>query len=141
MTFNSEKSAVAGAPGRSLWQKGLDALSGLGISAKINALLIGIGLLPPLAGLLLLHQTDVERFQSALALYIAAVVVLYYPFAKAMEELIVLRQARRINAYVDEVKAGRRSPNFDLPNEKGNEHDFLRFAAQYFLDGAGPEGP
>ncbi len=110
----------------------LDGLSNLGIRVKINLLLLVLGLIPPLASLLLLHQAGHDALQNALALYIAGFLLIFYPMGRAMEELIVLRQTRRINTYVDEVKEGRRTAFFDLPPEKGEEHDFLRLQRNIF---------
>ena len=115
-----------------LFQKILDEASNLGVGIKVNLVLIVIGLLPPLTALLIPQSIGTEYFRNILALYIAAFVILYYPLAKAMEELMVLRQVRRINSYVDEVKAGRRTPSFQLPKEKGDEHDFLRLQRNIF---------
>ena len=101
-------------------------------AVKINLLLLAIGLAPPLAALFVLRTAGVVLFQNILALYIATFLVLYYPLAKLMEELIVLRQTRRINKYVEEIKAGRGAPDFELPEEKGDEHDFLRLRRNIF---------
>lgn len=117
---------------QSLGRRALDALANLGVGLKMRVLLLCIGVLPPIVMLLVLHQSGGKALQNALALYIAGCVLLYYPFCKAMEELIVLRQTRRINTYVDEVKEGRRSPHFQLPMEKGDEHDFLRLQRNIF---------
>ena len=113
-------------------QRGLDVLSELDVGIKISVVLACVGLLPPLAALLFLNQAGAANLQNALALYIAAYVLLFYPLNKVLEEMLVLRQTRRINAYVDEVKAGRRTPHFDLPEEKGNEHDFVRLKRNIF---------
>lgn len=110
----------------------LDWLSASSVGIKINVLLLILGLLPPLATLLYLQHIPMERFQSILALYIAGFVLVFYPLAKALQELLVLRQTRQINNYVDEVKSGRRAPHFTLPDEKGDEHDFLRLQRNIF---------
>lgn len=115
-----------------LMRRSLDALSELDVGIKTGLVLACLGLLPALAGLLYLHQAGGEHLQNAMALYIAAFVLLFYPLNRALEELLVLRQTRRINAYVDEVKQGRRTPHFDLPEEKGNEHDFVRLKRNIF---------
>lgn len=117
---------------KSLFPRTLDALSQLNVGVKINLLLLALGLLPPLAALLVLQHSGTSHFQNVLALYIAFFILIYYPLGKAMEELIVLRQTRRINTYVEEVKEGRRTPHFQLPQEKGNEHDFLRLQRNIF---------
>ncbi len=114
------------------FQKALDAVSNLGVGLKVKFVLLCIGVIPPLVMLVILRQADSETLQNFLALYVAAGVLLYYPTGKAMEELIVLRQTRRINSYVDEVKAGRRTPHFELPGERGDEHDFLRLQRNIF---------
>ncbi len=117
----------------SLWQRGLDRLADLGVGVKVNLLLLGLGLLPPLGALLFLHETGGGgKFLDILALYIAAVVLLHYPLCRLVEEFIVLRQTRRINTYVEQVKAGRPVRNFQLPPEKGEEHDFLRLQRNIF---------
>ncbi|THB63153.1 MAG: hypothetical protein D6E12_17630, partial [Desulfovibrio sp.] len=77
----------------------LDGLSNLGIRVKINLLLLVLGLIPPLASLLVLHQAGHDALQNSLALYIAGFLLIFYPVGRAMEELIVLRQTRRINTY------------------------------------------
>ncbi len=115
-----------------LLQKILDSLSNVGVGVKIRFVLLGIGVLPPIVMLLVLHQAGSDALQNTLALYIALCLALFYPFCKTLEELIVLRQTRRINAYVEEVKAGRRTPHFDLPKERGDEHDFLRLQRNIF---------
>lgn len=118
--------------GKTLFPKMLDAVSNIGVGFKVKLVLLCTGVLPPIVMLLLLQQYGPEISQNVLALYIAASVLLYYPIGKVLEELIVLRQTRRINAYVSEVKAGRRTPHFELPNEKGGEHDFLRLQRNIF---------
>ena len=117
---------------KGFFARALDSLSEISVGVKINILLLTLGLLPPLAVLLYLQQSHTEHLGSALALYIAGFVLLYYPLGRFLEELIVLRQTRRINAYVEEVKIGRRTPFFRLPKEKGNEHDFLRLQRNIF---------
>lgn len=104
----------------------LDTLSGLGVGLKLKIVLLATGVLPPLCVLVLLHSGEMALLQNALAIYIAVCIVFYYPFCKIMEELVVLRQTRRINSFVDDVKAGCENPKMDLPEEKGDEHDFLR---------------
>ncbi len=113
-------------------RKTLDAMSNVGIGLKVKVMLICIGLLPPLAALLCLHQSGPDRFQNILALYVSFCIMLYYPLCRAMEELIVLRQTRQINEYVEGVKVGRELPSFRLPEEKGDEHDFLRLRRNIF---------
>ncbi len=113
-------------------RKVLDYLAGIGVGVKINLLLLVVGLLPPLVALLMLQHRNLEEFQNALALYIAVTILLYYPLGRLVQELVVLRQTRRINRYVDEVKTGRRTPEFTLPKEKGDEHDFLRLQRNIF---------
>lgn len=110
----------------------LDRLSDIGVGLKFKVLLLGLGALPPLAGLLYLHHHGPVALQNAMALYVAVLFILYYPLGKLLEEVVVLRQARRINAYVEEVKRGRRTANFVLPDEKGDEHDFLRLKRNIF---------
>ena len=112
--------------------KAINALTNLGVGLKVNVLLLCLGLLPPLAALLLLRHMDAKQFQNILALYIAVYMVLHYPLTRVAEELLVLRQTRRINAYVEEVKAGRRTPNLELPMKKGEEHDFLLLQRNIF---------
>ncbi|MFH1135291.1 MAG: SpoIIE family protein phosphatase [Pseudomonadota bacterium] len=119
-------------PAGGFFQHGLDYLSNLGVGVKINMVLVTMGLFPPLAGLLLLQGLEPDRLRNVMALYIAVILALYYPLAKAMEEWIVLRQTRRINAYVEEVKAGRRTPNFNPPMEQGAEHDFRQLQRNIF---------
>ncbi len=113
-------------------RRGFDALSNLSVGVKINLLLLLLGLAPPLSALILLHHAGGDFLQNALALYVAAFLLFLYPLARTMQELIVLRQARRINDYVEEVKAGRPTPQFNLPGEKGDEHDFLRLQRNIF---------
>ena len=125
-------SALLGAPPRGFWQGAIDALANLGVGVKIKLLLLGLGLLPPLTALLFLRQASTGCFQNTLALYIAIFLVILYPLAKAMEELLVVRQVRRINTYVEEVKAGRATPHIELPEEQGDEHGFLRLQRNIF---------
>ena len=132
MSGKTNLSAMADTARGNFAQRLLDALSGLGIRVKINLVLLVLGLMPPLASLLVLHQAGSESLQNALALYIAAFLLVIYPLGRALEELIVLRQTRRINSYVDEVKEGRRTASFELPKEKGEEHDFLRLQRNIF---------
>lgn len=106
--------------------KVLDALSNLGVGSKIKISFLCVGILPPIAMLLQLHHAGSEVLQNTLALYVATCIILYYPLCKTMEEIIVLRQTRRINSYVDEVKAGRHAPLLELPKEEDDEHDFLK---------------
>ena len=103
----------------------MDRLSEVSLTIKLNLILLAVGLIPALAALLFLHQGNPEQFHSALALYITGFVILIYPFSRVVEELLVLRQTRRINSYVDEVKAGRYA-HMNLPEEEGGEHDFIR---------------
>ncbi|WP_028315290.1 SpoIIE family protein phosphatase [Desulfatibacillum aliphaticivorans] len=122
---NSVKNA--GAPRRkNTFNRFADRLSEVSLGVKLNLILLAVGLAPALAGLLFLHQGRPEQFHSALALYITGFVIFIYPFSKAVEELLVLRQTRRINNYVDEVKAGRPAAPPNLPDEEGDEHDFIR---------------
>ena len=117
---------------KSLYDAGMDQLSSMSVGFKIKILIFGVGLIPTLASLLILHQLGSTYLQNFLALYIAAFVLLYYPLSKLMEELIVLRQTRRINNYVDQIKTGSRTPHFHLPKEKGDEHDFIRLQRNIF---------
>ena len=131
MSKENITSTDANNPNRSWWHTGMDALTGLGVGTKISVLMFVIGLAPPLAALLFLRQMSTQ-VQNALALYVAVFVIIFWPLLKIMEEVIVLRQTRRISSYVEEVKKGRRSPYFDLPEEKGDEHDFLRLQRNIF---------
>lgn len=110
----------------------LDAASDLGVGLKVNLLLLCVGLVPALASLLLLQHAGPQALQNILAIYIALALILLYPMAKGLEELLVLRQTRRINEYVDAVKYGRRAPFLELPAEKGDENDFLRLKRNIF---------
>ncbi|MBG0774911.1 MAG: SpoIIE family protein phosphatase [Desulfovibrionaceae bacterium] len=110
----------------------MDALADAGVGLKMRLLLLTVGLVPALAGLLALHQAGPAPVRSALALYVAAFVLLFYPLSRLLEELVVLRQTRRINEFVDGVKGGCRTVDFDLPEERGEEHDFLRLKRNIF---------
>ena len=115
------------------WFEGsLDKLSGLGIGLKFKIVFLLTGVVPLLGILVLLQNNDSSVLQNVLAIYIAVCIIFYHPFCKVIEELVVLRQTRRINAFVDEVKAGSKNPVMDLPDEKGNEHDFLRLKRNVF---------
>lgn len=130
--MKGEEALPATNPQNGRVQRLLDGIFGLGVGLKINLLLLCIGLLPPLFALIALNRSPHGDFENLLALYIATFVLLFYPLSKAFEELVVLRHTRRINSFVEEVKAGRRAPGFHLPKEKGNEHDFLRLQRNIF---------
>ncbi len=117
---------------KSLYEIAMDQLSSMSVGFKIKLLILGVGLLPTLLALLILNQLGSVYLQNFLALFIAAFILLYYPLTKLMEELIVLRQTRRINNYVDQIKAGSQAPHFNLPMEKGDEHDFIRLQRNIF---------
>jgi phosphoserine phosphatase RsbU/P len=122
----------AGPIGKPFLREVLDGIANLGVGVKVSALLLGLGLLPPLAALFFMPQVGIDHVQNVIALYIAVFLILYYPLAKAMKEFLVMRPIRRINAYIDEVKAGRRTPAFVLPAENGGEHDFLQLHRNIF---------
>ncbi len=132
--MSQDSSTVAMAPGQrtSLYGRVMDQLSAISVGIKVKLIILGLGLFPSLLSLLVLHQFGSAYLQNALALYVACFVLLYYPLSKLLEELIVLRQTRHINNYVDQVKSGKRAPRFDLPRERGDEHDFIRLQRNIF---------
>jgi serine phosphatase RsbU (regulator of sigma subunit) len=127
-----ESPALAERARPGLLMRVLDAASDLGVGLKVNLVLLLVGLAPALAALLLLQNAGPQTLQNILAIYIALALILLYPLAKGLEELLVLRQTRRINEYVDAVKYGRQAPFLELPAEKGDENDFLRLKRNIF---------
>ena len=49
--------------------------------------------------------------------------------------MMILRNVREINEYCQQIKQGRYQVSFDLPPEKGEEHDFLRLRRNIYWAG------
>ena len=114
-----------------LFSRCVDSVAEVGIKTKVQIFMLLVGLAPPLACLVLLKNMELNDVFNAMALYVAGLVILFYPLSCLLQEWFVLRQAGHINEYMEEVKKGRK-PAFALPAETGDENDLIRLKRNIF---------
>jgi serine phosphatase RsbU (regulator of sigma subunit) len=105
--------------------RALDALAELSVRRKVTGLLLFFGVAAPLFFLAVLHGQGPEQAQSALVLFLAAMVILLVPLSAFASHVLCLRSIRTLNAQCLRLKRGDFALE-DLPPERGEEHDFQR---------------
>lgn len=117
---NFDFESLRAGPGRVL-----DALAELPVRRKIMALLLLLGVAAPLGLLTLLSTRGPEAAQSALVLFLSAMIVLVAPLSAFLTHILAVRSIRQLNAQSQRLKRGDFALD-DLPPERGEEHDFMR---------------
>ncbi len=119
LNFDFQSSAAA------LTGRALDGLAEIPVRRKVAALLFVLGILAPLALLIVLQAGGERPASSALVLYCVGMILLLAPGSALLSHVLALRSIRSLNLQSQRLKMGDFTLE-DLPPERGEEHDFLR---------------
>lgn len=104
----------------------LDRLADMDTRFKVLLCFFIIAIVPACLNLFLLNSYTSGQILPFAGLYLAVLIVIFFPLCGLVSNLLVLRNISKINAYCQKVKQGRYHLTFDLPPEKGEENDFIR---------------
>lgn len=110
---------------RALLDRALDTLTDWPLRRKVTMLLLFFGVATPLFFLAVLHGQGPEQAQSALVLFLVAMVIFLVPLSAFASHVLCLRSIRTLNGQCLRLKRGDFALE-DLPPERGEEHDFQR---------------
>lgn len=110
---------------RALPARILDALAEIPVRRKVTALLVVLGVAAPLALLTVLSAWGQEAVQSALVLFLSAMIIAIAPLSAFFTHILAVRSIRQLNGQSQRLKRGDFALD-DLPPERGEEHDFMR---------------
>lgn len=102
---------------------------------KMVLIIFLVAVLPAGVFFLLLSMHPPEDMASCVGLYLVAMIIVHVPLANFFSEILALRNIRKVNAYCDSAKQGQYRIAFQLPPEKGEEHDFLRMKRNLYWMG------
>jgi serine phosphatase RsbU (regulator of sigma subunit) len=115
--------------------KWLDAAADTDTKLKMTAIVFMLAVIPAGVCLLLLNKYPSDEMTAYFGLYLVVLIIIHVPLSHFFSEILALRNIKKVNAYCGQAKLGVYRISFDLPPEKGEEHDFIRMKRNLYWMG------